>query len=518
MKRVALYCRVSSDDQKERDTIENQVEILNTYIELKEDLEIFKEYLDNGVSGTIPFGERPGGKELLEDAKNKLFDAVLVYKIDRFGRDTLSGLNAAEILTKLNIEILSVSEPFDLNTPTGKFQFTTYLSMAELERNNILDRMYIGATRAAKMGKWLGGVVPYGYLVNSDGYLEINESEAKVIRKIFNMYVVDKISTLGIATYLNTNNIPSYSITRTQKTKSMTGKWRTSSVLRIISNTTYKGVHEYGKKATRRKETIIRKVPALISEELWNMAQKQKKQNSNESFRCMKNREYLLRGLIRCGHCGKIYCGISYKTKNDVYACNGKRSAEQNRLGFKCTSGNILVDEIEQVVWNDILHFVRNYKNEIENIKNNDDSNNLSEVLNQIKKNDSILKNIKSEKNEILKLYRKKIITDTELEEQLSDINKEENNMKRIIATTEKQLEKLKSKDKLLKELEIKLEEYNKRIDSLNYDEKRDLLKIIVKEIIATTVIEGSIKKVTVRVVYNWVKLDILTDMDYTRL
>ncbi|WP_143762333.1 recombinase family protein [Clostridium fallax] len=65
MKQVALYCRVSSDDQKERETIENQVEILNTYIEMKNNLNTFKKYLDDGISGTVPFNERPAGKENL---------------------------------------------------------------------------------------------------------------------------------------------------------------------------------------------------------------------------------------------------------------------------------------------------------------------------------------------------------------------------------------------------------------------------------------------------------------------
>lgn len=151
MKKIALYCRVSSDDQKERETIENQIDILHTYLEMHcDNMEMFNEYLDDGISGTVEFIERPAGAKLIKDAAAGLFDTVLVWKVDRFGRDTLSGLKAVELLRKYTIEILSVTEPFDLNTPTGRFQFITYLNMAELERNNILDRMYLGATRAAK--------------------------------------------------------------------------------------------------------------------------------------------------------------------------------------------------------------------------------------------------------------------------------------------------------------------------------------------------------------------------------
>lgn len=92
MKRIALYCRVSSDDQRKRETIDNQVDILHAYSEMKEDWIICNEYLDDGISGTIAFEERPAGKRLIEDAKKGLFDAILVYRIDRFGRDTLKSI------------------------------------------------------------------------------------------------------------------------------------------------------------------------------------------------------------------------------------------------------------------------------------------------------------------------------------------------------------------------------------------------------------------------------------------
>ena len=186
MKNVAIYCRVSSDDQKERETIENQVEILESYVEIRENLKIIKKYLDDGISGTIPFEERPEGKELLKDSTSGLFNTVLVYRVDRFGRDTLTGLSTIEKLRNNNIEILSVTEPFDLNTPTGRYQFINYLNMAELERNNILDRMFIGATRAAKKGQWLGGITPYGYRVENK-YLVVDEEEAKVVKKIYDL-------------------------------------------------------------------------------------------------------------------------------------------------------------------------------------------------------------------------------------------------------------------------------------------------------------------------------------------
>jgi len=284
-KKIAIYCRVSSDDQKERDTIENQIEILNTYIEFKEELEKAGEYFDDGISGTVPFQERPAGKLLIEGCKNGLFNSILVWKIDRFGRDTLSGLNAVKLISQYNVEIISVTEPFDLNTPTGRFQFITYLNMAELERSNILDRMFIGATRAAKKGKWLGGIVPYGYYVNKERFLEINEFEANVVRKIFDLYIHEKMSTLKIAIYLNDIGIDcNYAARGTGKSTSTRKKsvWSLTSIQRILSSTTYKGIHEYGKRGTRRTETIIREVPAIIPIEVYENAEKVRKENKRK--------------------------------------------------------------------------------------------------------------------------------------------------------------------------------------------------------------------------------------------
>lgn len=514
MRKVALYCRVSSDDQKERDTIENQIEILNTFIELRENFKVFKEYLDNGVSGTIPFEERPAGKELIYDASKKLFDTVLVWKIDRFGRNTLSGLKAIEMLRKYDIEIMSVTEPFDLNTATGRFQFITYLNMAELERNNILDRMYIGATRAAKNGKWMGGIVPYGYIVNSDGYLEINEKEANVIREIFDLYVNKKLSAVNIALYLNNLNIPSSCGTgKGKRTKNVTGLWRSGSILRILNSTTYKGVHEYGKRGSRRKETILRKVPAIVTEEIWNKAQKQKEKNTIMSKRNMKNREFLLRKLIKCKHCGNTYYGISYKKKSAVYCCSGKRGENSRLLGMKCDNININAEKIEEIIWNDCLYIIKNFDSCVQEIKKQD-KNPSEEARADLKKLKSSLAEIKNEKNNILTLFRKNLITEEDIEQQLKDIKKEEEKIKKLIYTLEEKLNAYEHEDELVNNMSSKIKIYYNKIDNLTFEDKRKIINLLVKRIDVETIVENGAKVSKIEPIYNLVKLDNYTDMD----
>ncbi len=511
MKRIALYCRVSSDDQKERDTIENQVEILHTFIEMKPDeLEFIKEYLDNGISGSIPLEERSKGKQLIKDASKKLFDAVLVWKVDRFGRDTLSGLKAVEMLRKYDIEIISLTEPFDLNTPVGRFQFINYLNMAELEKNNILDRMFLGATRAAKKGKWLGGIVPYGYNVNKEGYLEINENEAAVVKKIFDLCANGKLSSINIAIYLNNLGIPSSCGTgKGKRTKHITKKWGSASIQRIINSTTYKGIHYYGKRASRRKELIARKVPAIVSNELWDKAQKAKEANRIMSKRNNTKRKYLLRGLIKCGYCGHTFCGVSYKYKNDYYVCAGKNEENKKILGIKCNSLNIKADKIEDLIWNDCKNILLNYDKYIAKLKNKTGDNN--DAANDLEKLKHSLASKENEKNNILTLYRKNIITEDEVEFQIKDIHEEEAKISDLINALEQKISCYEHEDNLIKTASDNLKYYHEKINNLTFNEKYKIVRLLVKSIIASTVIENGEKATSIHAVYNLVKFD-----DYT--
>lgn len=217
MEKVAVYCRVSTEEQKERQSIDNQVAYAKDFCQ-KQGYLINDFYLDNGVSGTIPFDEREGGKSLLQDAEERKFNLVLIWKIDRLARDTRLSLIIAHELKDLGIAIKSMTEPFDTSTPIGEFMFTQLASIAKLERDNIRERSITGTNRLARQGKWLGGIVPYGYAVTEDSYLQANEnllpqlniSEAEVVRMIFHWIGEDGLSTLEVAKRLNAMNVPSH--------------------------------------------------------------------------------------------------------------------------------------------------------------------------------------------------------------------------------------------------------------------------------------------------------------------
>src|SRR5829696_7374819 len=179
---VALYLRVSTDEQRDRETIEIQGDFLEQYRSLYE-LEVAEIYKDDGISGTIPLHERPGGRRLLKDAKEGKFAAVVVYKLDRLGRPLLVIVDAHDRLQEAGVALRSATEPIDTSTPSGRLIFQMLASFAEFDRESIRERTQAGLHRAFRAGKQMG-CIPYGYDVAPDGTFVVVEDEAREVREI----------------------------------------------------------------------------------------------------------------------------------------------------------------------------------------------------------------------------------------------------------------------------------------------------------------------------------------------
>lgn len=147
--KTAIYVRVSTQEQ----AVGMQVSDLRRYCEQR-GFQIFKEYSDQGISGTKD--KRPGLDELMADARKRKFDAVLVWRFDRFARSTKHLVIALEEFHHLGIDFISYSENIDTSSPLGKAIFTIIGAIGELERNIILERVMAGIRRARQEGKKLG--------------------------------------------------------------------------------------------------------------------------------------------------------------------------------------------------------------------------------------------------------------------------------------------------------------------------------------------------------------------------
>jgi hypothetical protein len=168
---VAFYLRVSSEEQRDRETIEIQGDFLEQYRGLYE-LEVAEIYKDDGISGTIPLHERPGGRRLLEDAKAGKFRTVIVYKLDRLGRSLLVIVDAHDRLETSGVSLRSATEPIDTSNPSGRLIFQMLASFAEYERgtgcvSNRRERRSSKASEGSKPphrvpnipAEWLEGLV-----------------------------------------------------------------------------------------------------------------------------------------------------------------------------------------------------------------------------------------------------------------------------------------------------------------------------------------------------------------------
>src|SRR5882724_11624464 len=266
---VCTYYRVSTDEQRERQSIKTQREFGERYCALHE-LPVFRAYSDEGVSGTVPLERRPEGSQILADARLGRFDQLLVYRLDRLGRDTRLILNAVAEFEKLGVRVKSMSEEFDTATPTGRLMLTMLSGFASHEREVIRERSVAGTQRVAEAGAWMGGIVPYGYrkqgekrnaqiVVSEDIIPGLAMSEADVIREVFRMATVERKSCRVIANRLNDLRVPcAYSrddrlLLQGKRRMRTSGVWRAGRIRGLITNKTYMGIHEFGKRSKSKR-------------------------------------------------------------------------------------------------------------------------------------------------------------------------------------------------------------------------------------------------------------------------
>lgn len=428
--KYALYGRVSSAKQRDDATIEVQKNSLHDFVQ-RNNLEVYDEYYDEAQSGTLPFADRPEGRRLLADAKAGHFNTVLFYRTDRLGRSAFEGLRVCMELGELNVSIHSITEPYNTSTSVGKFIFTQMLSVAEMELSTINTRMNEGKQRKLKQGLLSAiGRPPYGYKFEQER-LVIDESMATetlskldVIRIIFDKTANENWGSVRIADYLNALGVPA---------NNDCGVWSASTVLTLVKNPKYKGVAIYNKRS-KHYEPFDIPVPAIVTNQLWERA------NNNSQLRKTYNRQkgnvhnYLLRyGILRCAHCGYAYTGYYMKNRpattiTRYYVCSG-RYKRKNKLQTKphmCETGKpVPADWLESIVWNECLKILKDYRYAKKIIdayytQSNSADKSTINLSSELEKN---ITQIKKERDTLINIRLKGIITDADLQSRLQPLD-----------------------------------------------------------------------------------------------
>lgn len=465
-RKVAIYVRVSTDIQVDGYSIDEQLERLRKYCEAHGWI-IYKEYIDPGYSGASI--DRPGMLRMLKDIREGKIDVVLVYKLDRLSRsqkDTLY-LIEEEFLPN-GVDFISMSENFDTSTPFGKAMIGILSVFAQLEREQIKERLSMGHIGRAKAGYWHGGSnVPIGYdFIN--GELVVNQYEALQIRLIYKMFL-DGETIHGIARYMNENYTNKYS---SYKEAGQVGV--------ILRNTLYIGKIKYkGQEYDGVHEPII-------DEETFYRVQARYKEISskwNENYRSPFKAKHLLTGLIFCGNCGARYFVWSSKSRKsgDRYAYYKCYSRDGNSTMKKidgCRNPNYRVEKLDQIILDEIkkLKFNPNYLESLvesgRQTGGEDDTLRILEIA---------LKEVESKINKLMDLYTLGSIPLDAIGDRLKPLYEEKEKI-------ETQIQERKNETKIPEVLSLKdtrdiLDKYIAGIDTADHDTKRLLVQSLIKRI-----------------------------------
>ena len=347
--KVAIYVRVSTTSQVEEGySIEEQIDKLESYCKIK-DWTVYKVYTDGGFSGSNT--ERPALEKLIKDANKKKFDTVLVYKLDRLSRSQKDTLFLIEdVFIKNGIEFLSLQENFDTSTPFGKAMIGLLSVFAQLEREQIKERMQLGKLGRAKAGKsMMWAITSYGYDYHKEtGTMTINPVQSLAIKFIFESYLSGR-SITKLRDDLNE---------KYPKEK----PWNYRAVRKILDNPVYCGYNQYlGEIYKGNHEPIISKETYDKTQEELKIRQRTALENLNpRPFQA----KYMLSGIAQCGYCLaplKIIMGVKRKdgSRFKKYECHQRhprklRGVTTYNDNKKCDSGFYYKDALEAYVLQEV--------------------------------------------------------------------------------------------------------------------------------------------------------------------
>jgi len=335
---VALYIRVSTDEQAEHGTsVDVQKERLTAFAKSQgwSDIEL---YIDDGFTGTNI--DRPALKRLIRHVENGKIKTVIVYKLDRLGRKQKDVLHLLEdIFEKNNVAFKSATEPFDTATPLGKAMLGILAVFAQLERDMIVERTTSGRRHRISQGIWHGGRVPFGYdWIN--GQLVVVPEDARLVQEVYKRYL-NGHSRLAIAEWI--------------ASRSKARSFDHAAIRDMLARPVYMG------KLIMAGEIVDGNHEKIIDEQTWYAAQMETVRRANGASPVG---EYLLTGLLECGECGANIVHVKRKTNRggktylyELYACRNQHVRAKDRTNPSCRLGYFRRSDIEEFVMNTINQY-----------------------------------------------------------------------------------------------------------------------------------------------------------------
>ena len=446
--KLGIYCRISRIKEGNDLSIEDQKQ---KGISKANELGIsFELYIDEGLSGASEkIEDRPEFERFIADISTGVLSHVFAFDQSRFERNPQIRFVILDIFKKNNIKYYTAMDgEVDLNDPQAEF-FGDLLS--------VINKYHVTTTKIkvksalkvrAREGKGKG-IYPYGYTKDTNGYIVIDEEEAVIVRRMFEMSL-NGIGTRTIADIFNQEEIPtrynkmSTGGTLTTKNKytgqlTTTNKsdviWSPNTILTIIKNSFYKGERKY-------KDEIL-PVPVIIEPLYWDRVNFNVPLNKNNSGKKVEHR-FLLKGLLRCGVCGRNMYGHKRENKHDNhYMCSSKRIKNQN-----CGNRSINIDNIELMIWQ-FIFYEQTLIKKIEKEFNVDDkevtrlNDKVGELYNKIEA-------LKFERKRAIDLVIKGVISESDITGNLKEIDIKIDEVNIILEENKNKLFALENSEKII--------------------------------------------------------------------
>ena len=384
-----IYARYSSDKQRD-ESIEGQIRECKAYAE-REGIIITHIYTDKALSARTD--HRPEFRQMIDDAKKHNFEYVIVYQLDRFSRSREDSAVYKSILKRNGVKVISAKENIS-SDPAGIILESVLEGMAEYYSAELAQKVRRGMTDNALKGKMNGTPTPLGYDKTDDNSLIINKHEAKIVERIFDMYLKGH-SIPSICSFLNSKGYLS----------KRGGKFSYAVIRRILSNEKYIGTMKWN------DITVEDAIPSIISKDIFEKVQSA---NSRRiKLKASRSEFYNLCGKLYCGKCKAHYVGSTATSrsgeKHYYYVCNNRRKHHT------CDAPNLKREIVEDIVINKTLEIL-NQPNTIKElaemaIKANKEMMSTSEL--ELQSINDRIKQLQSELDNYMKAIAKGFISDT---------------------------------------------------------------------------------------------------------
>jgi site-specific DNA recombinase len=507
MKTAAIYARVSSDKQREENTIASQTAALIAFAG-EQQFEVPREWIfeDDGYSGASLI--RPGLERVRDLAAEGLIQALLVYAPDRLSRRYAHQILLIEELARAGVETVFIRAPRG-STPENELLVQFQGMIAEYERAQILERSRRGKRHRARQGEVsvLSGA-PFGYRFirktdHSAAYYEIDEEQARVVRQIFELYSVQGLSIGAIARLMNERAVP---------TCKRRGRWERSTVWGMLRNPAYKGEACFGKTtiaprqritrpirmrggvATRnsasheraREDWITIAVPPIVSEETFALAQERLQANKIHAPRRTVTPS-VVQGLVSCTKCGYALYRTSTRSsarKIHYYRCLGS-DTYRHLSGPVCNNRPVRQDLLDDVVWTEIVRLLedpRLIQNELErrllSAREADPTKRRDETLRRD------LVRIRKAIDRLLTAYQEGLLPIEELRERMPELRRREQASDAELQAIADQSVTRAAYLRLAETLNTFLTRLRSSAGALDVSERQRIMRLLVKEVL----------------------------------